>query len=152
MYKYKIGYTSYEESSFAELEHEKQFTREEIRDMVAEATVDNIKKLKAMPNEYTHSFKTIFSGDYENNTLADSLISLFGFKRIEYEQHFSVFGWPSIFYKNDWANDRDEDLDYITDKVRAAGFTEKDDTYWQHQQEIEEDYKKEHPEEFKDKV
>lgn len=138
MYRYKIGFTSYEESNFVELENVNKFTYEELRDIVARATVEVVKQLKSLPLEkqnyvYTHNFEDIFRSHYcrdiEEISLSSILISKFGFKRIEYEQTFSVFGWPSIFHKGDWRGQRDEDLEYITNSVNAAGFTKKDDSH-----------------------
>lgn len=159
MYKYKIGYTSYEESHFVELEHEKQFTADELADIVADATVEVIKQLKAFPKEaymHVHSFQDVCSGSYKDDgvNLGDCLIAKFGFKAITYEQVFSTFGWPSIFHKKDWKGDRSATLDRITDRVLAAGFTIDDDDFLRGQKEsraafLKEnpDYLKEHPEE-----
>lgn len=151
MYRYKIGYTSYEESNFVELEHEKQFTADELADIVADATVEVIKQMKAAPAEAmmrTHSFQDICSGSYHDDgiNLASCLISKFGFKEITYEQVFSTFGWPSIFHKKDWKGDRGATLDKITDRVLAAGFTIDDDDYLKSQKESRAQFLKENPE------
>ena len=151
-YNYKIGYTSYEESSFIELEHEKQFTADELADIVANATVEVIKMMKAVPKEehlQVHSFQDVCSGSYKDDriNLEDCLVDKFGFKPIVYEQQFSIFGWPSIFSKEDWKSDRYESLDRLTDRVLAAGFTIEDDDYLQYREKSEKQYSEEHPEE-----
>jgi len=140
-----------EESAYVELEHKKKFSEKELLDIVADAAVEVVKQMKALPLEkyvHLHNFQDIFSGNYctDRINLASCLVDKFGFKRIEYEQVFSVFGWPSIFHKGDWESDREKNLDYITDKVLAAGFSKKDDTHFQHQKESKKKYLKEHPE------
>ena len=150
MYRYKIGYTSYEESSFVELEHELKYTEEQLADVVADATVEVIKQMKALPKEAmmrVHSFQDICSGSYTDDgiSLADCLINKFGFKPIVYEQVFSVFGWPSIFHKTDWKGDRSVTLNKITDRVLAAGFTIDDDDYLRSQKESRAEFLKENP-------
>lgn len=153
MYNYKIGYHSCEESSYVELAHELQYSRDQLLDMVGDATVHVIKKMKQQPADeiYLHSFQDIFSGIWCGGgySLSDAMIELFGFKEIAYESSVSLFGWASIFKKGDWESyNKCEDLDKVVDKVLAAGFSEeKDDTYVRHQKESREKYEKEHPEE-----
>ena len=152
MYRYKLGYHSCEESGYVELEHEKQFSKEELVDMIGDATVQVIKRMKQQPLDeiYLHSFQDICSGIWCEGgySLAEAMIELFGFKSIIYENSISFFGWASIFAKNDWEEYRDEEdgLNKVVDKVLAAGFSEADDTYIQHQKESHERYLKEHPE------
>ena len=50
MYRYKAGYHSMEESAYVELEHAKKFTEQEFLDIIAKATVEVIKQMKALPN------------------------------------------------------------------------------------------------------
>lgn len=123
-YNYKIGYYSHEESDYVELQHEKKFSDNELSDMIAEATVETIKKMKRAGN-YTHNFQDIFSED----SLIQYLIEKFGFRRIEYELNWNIFGWASIFDKADWKEDRDDRLDKITEEVNKTGFSREDDDY-----------------------
>jgi len=134
MYNYKIGYGSYEESSYRELQHEKKFIDEEITEMIAEAVVDTIKKMKMDTRYYTHNFQDVFEGCYKKDCpdVCKYLIEKFGFKPIEYELFWSVFGWPSIFDKTDWEGGRDSQNDHlnkITEAVNKAGFTREDDSH-----------------------
>lgn len=124
-YNYKIGYYSHEESDYVELQHEKKFSDDELTEMIADATVETIKKMKQIDNDYTHSFRDIF----EDPGLIQYLIEKFGFKRIEYELCINIFGWGSVFDKSDWKGDRGDHLDKITDAVNKAGFTRKDDSH-----------------------
>jgi hypothetical protein len=130
MYRYKIGYTSYEESSFVELEHEQKYTHQELSEIIANATVEVVKVLKKIPNSYTHSFQDVFEGLYSECNVISYLIANKGFKRIEYQDVWSVFGWASIFDKTDWGSEnRDWELDFIVEKILEAGFTKEDDRH-----------------------
>ena len=123
-YNYKIGYHSYEESDYVELQHEKKFSDNELTEMIVEATVETIKK-KKKADDYLHSFQDVFNSEYPS--LIKYLIGKFDFKLIEYELTWSIFGWASIFDKTDWTEDRGKHLDKIIDAVNRAGFTRKDD-------------------------
>lgn len=122
-YNYKIGYYSHEESDYIELQHEKKFSDNELTELIAEATVETIKKMRKA-GDYTHSFQYIFRKD-----LIQYLIEKIGFKRIEYELCWNIFGWGSVFDKKDWKEDRDDHLDKITEAVNGAGFSREDDDY-----------------------
>ncbi len=125
-YNYKIGYYSHEESDFVELQHDKKFSDDELTEMIAKTTVDIIKKMKKV-NDQTHNFQDIFNS--EDHSIIQCLIEKFGFKSVEYELYWSVFGWASVSDKTSWKGDRDNRLDKITDVVNKAGFTRKDDDY-----------------------
>lgn len=132
-YNYKIGYHSYEESDYVELQHETKFSDNELTEMIAEATVETIKKTK-ISNNYMHNFQDIFES--KDPSLIEYLIEKFGFKLIEYELSWRVFGWSSVFDKDEWGDDRGEHLDKITDAVNKAGFTRKDDNYLRRDDEL----------------
>lgn len=130
MYRYKIGYTSYEESSFVELEHEQKFSHQELSELIAEATVETFKKLRGKSNIYIHNFQDVFHDIYNTQyNIVSYLIENKGFKRIEYQDVWSVFGWASIFDRQDWGSDRDPELDFIVNKMNEAGFDAKDDSH-----------------------
>lgn len=121
MYLYKIGYYSMEESDYIELQHDKKFSDDEMSEMIAEATIDTIRKEGI--TKYT--FQCIFSSD----NFIQFLKNKFNFKELEYELKWSAFGWASIYDKNDWKHDRDESLNKITDAVKKAGFNIRDDVF-----------------------
>lgn len=135
-YNYKIGYNSHEESDYVELQHETKFSDNELTEMLAEATVETIKKMK-QTGDRTHNFQDIFY--FENDSLIQCLIEKFGFKLIDYELCWSVFGWASIFDKKDWKGDRHNHLDKITEAVNKAGFIRKDDDYLREDDELNEE-------------
>lgn len=125
MYKYKIGYGSYEDSEYFEVEHEKLFTDEEFTDMIGYAAVEAIKKCK-IETGYVHGLRGLV--EY----IPEYLISLYGFKEIKYDKFWNVMGWASVFVKGDWAgHDSAEErkrLDRIVEIVNEAGFSEVDDS------------------------
>lgn len=125
IYNYKIGYYSHEESDYVELQHDKKFSDNELTEMIADTTVETIKKMKQTDNDYRHSFQDIF----EDSNFVQCLIEKFDFKRIEYELCINIFGWGSVFDKSDWKGDRGDHLDKITDIVNKAGFSMRDDSY-----------------------
>ncbi len=139
-YNYKIGYYSHEESDYIELQHEKKFSDEELTEMISEYTVEIIKKMKQ--DDYVHSFQDIFN--YGDHGIIKYLKEKYGFKDIEYELSWTVFGWASIFDKSDWEGDRDNHLEKITDAVNNAGFTRNDDDYLRWDNEIDKEWKKKH--------
>lgn len=120
MHKYKIGYTSYEESSFVELEHETLFTKDEITKMIGEAVVDKIRNRDA--NDYLHNY-----GNFEDDVI-DYLKDIKGFKEIIYDVEWTISGWASLFDKTDRNSDDlpDENIK-IVDMVNKAGFDRKYD-------------------------
>jgi len=131
MFKYKIGYSTYEESHYIELEHEQKFTHDELTKIIAEAAVAVVKTM-VNDKDYVHSFQDVFSRCYMDNKKADIegyLIKEKGFKLIEYAENWYTFGWASIFHKEDWKDNRDDDLNKITDAVNAAGFTKDNDSF-----------------------
>lgn len=136
-YNYKIGYYSHEESDYVELQHKTKFSDNELTEMIAEATVDTIKKMKMTDNHYIHTFQDVF--DSEDPSLIQYLIEKFGFKLIEYELSYRVFGWGSVFDKDEWGDDRGEHLDKITDTLNKAGFTRKDDDHLREDDELNKD-------------
>ena len=137
-YNYKIGYNSHEESDYVELQHEKRFSDEELTEMISESTVEIIKKMKQ--DDYVHSFQDIFN--YGDHGIIKYLKEKYGFKDIEYELCWTVFGWASIFDKSDWEGDRGNHLEKITGAVNEAGFTRNDDNFLRWDDEIDKEWKK----------
>jgi hypothetical protein len=133
-YNYKVGYYTHEGSDYIELQHDKKFSDVDLTEMIAEATIDTIKKMKKTGND-VHCFKDIFE-NHEGN-LIKYLIEKFGFKKIKYELCWDVFGWASVFDKLDWDGDRCDHLDKITDMVNKAGFARTDDDYLRENHKIE---------------
>lgn len=79
---------------YVQLYHEQKFSKKEFEGMVVKATADVLKKRKTK------------KGD-------------FGFKKVEFDANFSVFGWANIFDKKDWKYDRDEQLNLLTNAITA---------------------------------
>lgn len=99
-YNYKIGYHSYEESDDFELSHDMKFSQEELAMMIA----------KICKGLVTEGGRNTFQNIYYS--VKDELIQYHGFKEIEYEIEYSVFGWADILNENDWKDSGDtlEDL------------------------------------------
>ena len=94
MYKYKIGYTTFEESEFQELTHERLFPYNEITNMIAKATA---KVVHSDPDEDRgNAFQRYFSD------VVDLLVSEYGFRRVEYDLIWSTFGWAPVIDDGTW--------------------------------------------------
>lgn len=111
MYKYKIGYGTYEESAFDEFEHEEYYDEEELEDIIAEAAIHII-------GQNPHAFS---SYQEIHDAVGCYLEQFKGFKRVHYDTKFTVFGWASLFFE-DWANDSDPKLERLRAKINAAGY------------------------------
>ena len=105
VYSYKIGYHSYEESSYTDLLHEKKFTEKELLAMLAVCFAQVGKD------------KDTIQDLYDERESIELLCKEFGFKRIEYQETVSLFGWTRLLDKNDWKECRDKEEDYLADKV-----------------------------------
>lgn len=127
VYRYKIGYSSYEESHYIELEHAQKFTENDITKMVTEAVLNILKNNK---EEYIHSFQDVFARSCKGITVESYLIKEKGFKPLKFTTEWDIFGWASLFHKDDWKNEiaSDKNLEKIIDAVNAAGFSKKDDS------------------------
>ena len=121
IFYYKIGYSSYEESGYVELIHAHSFTRQQITEMIAEAILDILKN--RTEDDYYHSYQCFHS------KVAKWLTENKGFKRIKYDQTWDVFGWGSVFVADDWAQDRDSELNRLTAIINKAGYGLKDDSF-----------------------
>ena len=78
-------------------------------------------------DDYTHSFQSIFDDVVEKLTNDH-----YGFKKVEFNAVVSPFGWPSIFTRTDWAEQRGADdsfLNRLTDRLNGAGYTVEHDSF-----------------------
>lgn len=129
LYTYVIGYGTYEESRYDYLTHTKQFSKDQFREMVHACALKAIEIGKEENEygeaEYIHSYGNIHS------PVVDLLKSDYGFRDVEVEQRWTAFGWASVFVPHDWKGYRREpdDLTYLVEAVRAAGYSEKDDWF-----------------------
>jgi hypothetical protein len=121
MYNYKIGYTTMEENEFIELTHENQYSKEEIEEMVFKASIKTIKGNIKNNSNHIHSFSSLLS------PVVQYFVAELGFKAVEFESEFKVFGWPSIYDNNDWQGQRGEVLERLTSEINAAGLDWKND-------------------------
>jgi hypothetical protein len=110
MHIYNIGYSSYEESDYYQLYHEKKFSKEEFEEMVAKATI-NVLKDSDEDSYFMLTFQQILYA------VVKELIKNFGFKEVEFDAKFEVFGWADIADEKDWEHDRDEQLNLLTKAV-----------------------------------
>lgn len=125
MYRYKIGYWSHEDSFFVELEHDKKFTEEDLTGMICEAIIWVVREL-AKRDVYIHNFSDAMMPhcSQPHDIIIDVptfLVKQRGFRATQYEADWSVFGWPSLFHKDDWGEQRTDRLNDITDFINATG-------------------------------
>lgn len=110
---YDVGYDTHEESEHIQLTHEKAFSDEEFEKLVIKAAIAVLKRDTSRIKEHV-SFQDIL------HSLVDELTTHAGFRRLEFNARFVVFGWPSIRDKTDWKGQRDEQLDRLTDALNKA--------------------------------
>jgi hypothetical protein len=111
-YKYKIGYTTFEESEFEELTHDVLFPYNEITNMIAQATA---KAAHSDPDgDHGNAFQRYFSD------VIDVLVCDYGFKRIEYDLIWSTFGWAPVIDDGTWRLEIEQhpELQVIQDAVK----------------------------------
>jgi hypothetical protein len=121
MFLYRVGYTSYEECPQVALCHERRIDSKEFEEMCLSCAVDAAKEMIAK-DEYVHNFSHLY------DRVVYLMVVRHGFAAAEYAGDFRPFGWPSVFDKDDWEKDRDEDLDKLTDRLLAAGLGPADDS------------------------
>lgn len=116
---YRIGYSTYEESHYVETEHDEEFTHEQLRGFVFDAL------LAAAISEYEESkrwyhetegqedrkFDYISVGSLMENPEFDKcLCEKHGFRKMEYQERFTMFGWSSPFGDREgWGGETDDD-------------------------------------------
>jgi len=108
MYLYNIGYSSPEESEYIQLYHKDKLSKQEFEKIVMNSAANIFDKEKTDDT----NFQDIFS------EVVEDLIKNFGFKQVDFEAEFSIFGWPNIIDKNDWKGQRDELLDKLSDLIK----------------------------------
>ncbi len=69
-------------------------------------------KIMAESKDKDQNFEEIFS------EVMEDLIKNCGFKQIEFDAEFSIFGWPHIQEKDDWKGERGELLDKLADFIK----------------------------------
>lgn len=119
-YFYEIGYGSPEESEFSSLTHESKLTEDDIDTMIIEAI---IKIVEDAENIYISGYEDM------HHSVIEYLVQEKGFEKVEYEEKWSVFGWPSLFDKEDWGEQRGEKLNKITEELNKRGYGREYDYY-----------------------
>ncbi len=129
MYIYDIGYYSHEESDNVQFYHEQKFSKKEFEDarkqsfrhpgiedsvnIVIKAAINMLKNQK-IGKRGIITFQDIF------HDVAEELTRNFGFRRVDFTARFNAFGWANILDKKDWEDDRDEQLNLLTEKLMES--------------------------------
>jgi len=119
MYIYEIGYWSMEECPVHTLCCEKQYSKEQFDELVSDCII-RVFKQRSEDALKKYRIEEIYledSVDYLYSDAIDILTKEFGFKSFEIHAKFIPFGWASIRDKSSWKNERDEQLNLITDKL-----------------------------------
>lgn len=116
MYKYKIGYGTYEESDYTELEHKNKFTKEQLNQLMAKCIAECIPKAC-----YAHCYQDVHYG------VIRKLVDTYGFQHVEYEEKWIVFGWGSLFEERNFNEVKDESLEYVKKYLKEYGYGTWDD-------------------------
>lgn len=130
MFIYNIGYTSYEDSAFAQLYHKEQFTNAQLCEIVNEAVVAVIKQKKKGKHHYIHSYSGI------HHEVVKYLISEKGFTYMGFDAWWTCEGWASMFI-DDSGSEQDiwdsEELKSLRQTVKEAGYTKADDDFYEYE-------------------
>jgi len=110
MFTYKIGYGSYEESEFVELQHENEYSNDQLHEIVVQAIKAVLADVIQTDEYFVESGP---SYQHIHDQVIEKLLSEHGFRKVEYRATWSVFGWPSLTDPKDWQGQRDDVLDKI---------------------------------------
>lgn len=102
MYKYRVGYGSYEESCYREFCHEDKLSGQQLNTIVA----DCVAEAALLDDQASHL--TTFQQFMPDNVRFIEAMYRRGFVQTVYEAHSCVFGWNSIL-EPDWERDLDEE-------------------------------------------
>lgn len=116
MYLYKFGYHSYEDSGRIVLSSETQYSDQEFKQMIFDATNNVLKNI--IINNSNHVYLSedgvSFSEIWE---LVASELEAKGFSPVKYQTEWSCFGWPSITNGTDWNDQRGLELTELTNNI-----------------------------------
>jgi hypothetical protein len=92
-----------------------KFDKTELLKLISKASVDSVEALRKA-NRYCKTFRDIL------DPVCDYLIEKYGFKLVQYQETISVFGWASLFKKNDWKEERNanDDLSVICKAIKNS--------------------------------
>lgn len=111
MYTYNIQYGAHDTSDCSHLQHNKKFSREEMREMFKEALISILKEKKK--KNYT-SFDFEYIATYENChlDLLDYFCEHFGFQKMKFDMKVDLYGAGRLL-KQDWESyGEDDDILY----------------------------------------
>jgi hypothetical protein len=112
MYLYKVGYHSCEDSNYQEYFHKKKYTEKQLKVLISKALVnasglviqdkiDFCKTLseKRLEIKYLNqlTFSDIISQSIGSENRFKEEFTKLGFKPVEYQSSYSIFGWSGIF-------------------------------------------------------
>jgi len=115
MYLYKVGFYSYEENSYAILSHENKF--ESLDDFMLEAVTHVLEKIAKNVGGRIYIGPHGPEYEYIHKEVIEYLINNFGFKEVDYQATWSVFGWASLTDNSSWEYDRDDQLQELTERL-----------------------------------
>jgi hypothetical protein len=116
VYLYRVGYGSYEDSEYFELMHADKLSCEYLHKVVVQCINGVLKdiisgKIKICLMEDGVSYEDI------NEDVINKMIQFYGFKKVEYQAKWSVFGWPSITCDKSWGEQRGDVLIRVTEEI-----------------------------------
>ncbi len=112
-YIYNIGYGTCEESDYFQLCHEIKYSQREFEKIIVKIVMKEFKGHKVEKDEKI-SFQDILY------RLVEELTKNFGFKRVKFTAEFNVFGWANLLDKKDWEEDRNIQLNMLTNAIEKV--------------------------------
>ena len=105
---YQIGYGTCEESEFWEFEHDDVLTKDDLRQIVEDCLLE-VMDMEAGKFGEGGFHKGLYVGDdgptFQSLMGEPAFMCLLkdrGFRQIQYEESFSLFGWASAIKPGDW--------------------------------------------------
>lgn len=137
MHLYDIGYGTCEESHYWQYWHEKEYSKEELRDIIVACLIETIQKLADRVDGDGRNYDTlqfddgrfmpVYCGE-EGITFQEAMgTKLFhdalesrGFARAEFTTQFSTFGWASCMREGSWESHSDNERGEIIKRIKEA--------------------------------
>jgi len=116
MFIYDVGYGTYEESENIQVMHEKRFTEKQFNKIIEDCLLAVLIKIGKPKSKFNHerepSFQELLTkmsfkknrktGEGERYHYFMKELEKQGFREVQFEQKWSVFGWASAINPKDW--------------------------------------------------
>jgi len=114
---YNVGYGTCEESEYIQWIHESKFTDKQLGDIVEEVIVAVLAKKADPKSQYKHVRSPTFQHIMDDAEFEKEMYTR-GFRKLEFEARFDVFGWSSALDQEDWKSHVDTEQRLLVGRLR----------------------------------